>query len=98
MMQRLLAIALLSAACFSQSPLTITVKELPPEPFPSGTCTTDRSGYIGITNNGKEETRLTDAQLGEYVRVRLSQGYSVALYPQISGKIFAIATCESVKR
>ena len=86
---------LFSAVCFSQS--QISVKEVPPEPFPTGTCTQDKSGYIGIPKNGKEETRLTDKQLGEYVRVRLSQGYSVALYPQVSGKIYAIVKCETAK-
>ena len=89
---------LLSSITFSQEKTRVTVNELPPEPFPVGTCKQDVSGYIGIVKNGKEETRLTDTQLGEYVRVRLSQGYSVALYPQVSGKIFAIATCESLKR
>ena len=70
---------------------------MPPEPIPHGTCKEDLSGYIGITKNGKEEIHLTDKQIGEYVRMRLSQGYSIALYPQVSGKIFSIATCESIK-
>jgi hypothetical protein len=74
---------------------TVTVKELPPEAIPVGTCREDASGPLFVINNGKEDYHLTDRQLGEYVRVRLSQGYSVSLYPQVSGKIFAIATCES---
>jgi hypothetical protein len=101
MRQGVIALLLLfSSLTFSQdlSKLHISVKELPPEPFPVGTCKADESGYLGITKAKKEETRLTDKQLGEYVRVRLSQGYSVALYPQVSGKVFAIATCESAKR
>ncbi len=100
MRQSVFALLLLfSSLTFSQNlnELKVGVKELPPEPFPHGTCTQDRSGYIGISKNGKEETQLTDKQLGEYVRVRLSQGYSVTLYPQVSGKVFAIATCETTK-
>ena len=97
MKQSMIALILLFLCLIAPSQ-KLTVKELPPEPFPVGTCKQDVSGYIGITKNAKEETHLTDAQLGEYVRVRLSQGYSVALYPQVSGKVFAIATCESVKR
>jgi hypothetical protein len=74
---------------------TIHVRELPPEPFPTGTCKEDVSGYLGTTKAGEKQTHLTDKQLGEYVRMRLSQGYSISLYPQISGKIFAMARCET---
>jgi hypothetical protein len=90
---------LLSSLTFSQdfSKLQVSVKELPPEPFPVGTCKQDLSGYIGIVKDGKEETNLTDKQLGEYVRMRLAQGYSVTLYPQASGRTYAIATCHSGK-
>lgn len=87
---------LLSSLTFSQEQKpTIHITELPPEPFPFGTCRNSESGYLGVSKGNREITKLTDKQLGEYVRVRLSQGYSVALYPQLSGKIFAIATCES---
>jgi hypothetical protein len=89
----ILAIAVMAIA--DQS--TISVKEVPPEPFPAGTCNSDVSGYVGIVKAGKWEMHLTDKQLGEYVRVRLSQGYSVSLYPQSSGKVYAINTCESRK-
>lgn len=95
------ALFLLSAISFSQNftPPQISVRELPPEPFPAGSCTTDRVGYLGISRDGKDDnTHLTDSQIGEYVRIRLSQGYSVTLYPQASGKIFAMAKCESAKR
>jgi hypothetical protein len=89
----------LAVVALAQSDIrpTITVKPLPPESIPTGTCTSDLIGYIGILKDGKAQTNLTDKQLGEYVRVRLSEGYSVTLYPQASGKIFAIATCESAK-
>jgi hypothetical protein len=94
----ILAGAIASAANAGQQLQTnISVKELPPEPFPVGTCKEDLASYLGTTKGSKENTRLTDRQIGEYVRVRLSQGYSVSLYPQISGNIFAIATCESPK-
>ena len=100
-MKRILFICfLLSAIAFSQdfTPPQISVREIPPEPIPVGTCTTDLEGYLGVSKEGKDDTHLTDAQVGEYVRIRLTQGYSVTLYPQVSGKIFAMAKCESAKR
>jgi hypothetical protein len=75
----------------------VSIKELLPESIPAGTCKDDASGFLTVTKNGKTETHLTDKQLGEYVRVRLSQGYTVTLYPQASGDIFVFATCESAK-
>jgi hypothetical protein len=97
--QSLIAVLLFSAFTFSQdfSKPSVSVKVLPPEAIPVGSCKEDLFGYLGVPRNGKTETQLTDEQLGEYIRVRLSQGYSVVLYPQASGKIFAIATCESDK-
>lgn len=89
-------IAIAAVAC-GESQLAITVKELPPEAIPAGTCKEDMSGYLSVTKAGKEDTHLTDKQLGEYVRVRLSQGYSVSLYPQVSGRVFATANCHSAK-
>ena len=100
MRKSILAVGLLvfMGVAGAQQPKTgVTVTELPPEPFPVGTCVQDVSGYVGIPKAGKWEMHLTDKQLGEYLRIRLTQGYSVSLYPQVSGKIFAIATCESLK-
>ncbi len=75
----------------------ITVRERPPEAIPRGTCKESHSGYVGIASkSGPDITKLTTQQLGEYVAKRLSEGYSITLYPQASGKTFAIATCESV--
>jgi hypothetical protein len=88
----------LATMAFGQSQTTITVRELPPEAIPAGTCTESKSpGFIGITKDGKERTKLTPKEIGEYVSKRLSEGYSVTLYPQAGGRIFAIALCESVK-
>jgi len=74
------------------------VAELPPEPIPAGTCTQSRSGYLGIVDKGKQErTKLTDQEIGEYVRKALAEGYSIELYPQASGKMFTVQTCHSSK-
>lgn len=74
----------------------VVVGEIPPEDIPAGTCTESTAGYLGIVGKDKKErTKFTDKEIGEYVRVRLSQGYSVSLYPQASGKVFAMAHCES---
>jgi len=49
---------------------------------------------LGIVEKDKSErTKLTDQEIGEYVRKRLAEGYSVALYPQASGKMFTVQTC-----
>ncbi len=77
---------------------TVSVSELPPEAIPAGTCKDGTSGYLGIVEKDKKErTKLTDQEIGEYVRKSLAQGYSVALYPQASGKIFAVSTCHQSK-
>ena len=77
---------------------SVTVTELPPEAIPTGTCTQSTSGYLGIVGKDKSErTKLTDQEIGEYVRKALAEGYSVVLYPQASGKMFTQQTCHSTK-
>jgi len=86
------------AAAVAGQPQTVSVTELPPEAIPAGTCTTSSSGYLGIVGKDKSErTKLTDQEIGEYVRKRLAEGYSVALYPQASGKMFTVQTCHPAK-
>jgi uncharacterized protein YdbL (DUF1318 family) len=81
-----------------QSQPAVTVKELPPEAIPAGTCTESYSGYLGIVGKDKKErTILTDQEIGEYVRKRLAEGYSISLYPQASGKVFSVQTCHPTK-
>ena len=96
-MKYLLLTLVAVCALASDDKKVISVKEIPPEAIPVGTCTDSRSGWVGIQKDGKDVTKITDKQLGEYVRVRLSQGYSVALYPQVSGRIYSFAQCESAK-
>jgi len=72
---------------------SIHVRELPPEPIPHGTCTQGHSGYLGVEVSNR--FRLSDEEIGEYVRRQLKEGYSLQLYPQESGRIFSIAACES---
>jgi|SRR5580700_3305780 hypothetical protein len=77
---------------------TVNVTEVPPEAIPAGSCTQSTSGYLGIVGADKSErTKLTDQEIGEYVRKRLAEGYSIALYPQASGKMFTIQTCHPAK-
>jgi hypothetical protein len=75
----------------------LSVRELPPEDIPTGTCTESDSGYLGVARDKKERTQLTDQEIGEYVRKSLAQGYSLTLYPQASGKIFAVANCHPTR-
>src|SRR5579863_9721533 len=98
---------LIFCACFllseltlsAQEPRKITVTELPPEAIPAGTCKESYSGYLEVPDHGKQKrTNFTAQQIGDYVRKRLSEGYSLSLYPQASGRFFVIETCQSVKR
>ena len=78
--------------------LTISVKELPPEPFPVGTCKESYSGYLEVSDQGKpKNTNLSSQEIGDYVKKRLSEGYSLSLYPQVSGRLFIIETCQPKK-
>jgi ribulose bisphosphate carboxylase small subunit len=53
---------------------------------------------LGIVEKDKKErTKLTDQEIGEYVRKRLAEGYSIALYPQASGKMFTVQTCHPTR-
>ena len=96
----ILILLLLPALAFPQEYKMpkISVSELPPEAIPTGTCTQSNAGYLGIVQKDKtERTTLTDREIGEYIRKKLAEGYSVMLYPQASGKIFTFQTCHSAK-
>jgi hypothetical protein len=96
----ILAAAIAAAVSAGQQlQATVTVTEFPPEKIPAGSCTESDSGYLGIVEKDKtERTKLTDQEIGQYVRKKLAEGYSVELYPQASGKTFTIQTCHSEKR
>ena len=87
-------IALVTVALmFLGQSANISVRELPPEPIPHGTCTKGHGGYLGIESSGR--FKLTEEEIGAYVVQHLKEGYSLELYPQVSGRIFSIATCQS---
>ncbi len=88
------------AAVASDPPqMTVSVTELPPEAIPVGTCRGSYSGYLEVTERGKpKKTNFTTQQIGDYVNKRLGEGYSLSLYPQVSGRLFVIESCQSVKR
>ena len=76
----------------------ISVKELPPYPIPKGTCTASYSSFLGVVEKDvKVRGKLTPHEIGDYVSTRLSEGYSVVLYPQPNERIFATEQCESGK-
>jgi hypothetical protein len=86
------------AAVAGQPQTSVSVTELPPEAIPHGSCTASTSGYLGIVGKDKSErTKLSAQEIGEYVQKRLAEGYSVALYPQASGKMFTVQTCHPAK-
>ena len=75
-------------------PTKVSVSELPPEAFPPATCKESYSGYLEVRERGKtKDKNLTPQQVGEYVKKRLSDGYSLSLFPQASGRFFVIETC-----
>jgi len=80
---RFLKITLFSAALAvaaiaqTDSRSTVSIKELPPEAIPGGTCTESQAGFLGIVgNDGKERTKLTAQEIGEYASKRLSDCHS----------------------
>jgi hypothetical protein len=87
------AIVLITAPILLGQSASIHVTELPPEPILHGTCTQGHSGYLGVESSGR--FRLAKEEIGTYVMQQLKEGYSLQLYPQVSGRIFAMATCES---
>jgi hypothetical protein len=98
----LFAVLLLcSPLIFSQEsrlPEKISVTELPPEPVSAGTCQKSYSGYLEIADHKKDKKiNFSSEQIGDYVKKRLAEGYSLSLYPQASGRLFIIETCESKK-
>ena len=100
-MQKFLAVLiLLSAISFSQNSNqpTVSVKELPPEAIPAGTCKGSYSGYLEIPERGKmKDMNFTPQQIGDYVKKRLSAAYSLSLYSQASGRLFVIESCQPKK-
>jgi hypothetical protein len=95
-----LTLAVITAAVAGeQSQTAISIRALPPEAIPVGTCTSTTASYLVIGKGDKpSDYKLSDKQIGEYVRIRMAQGYSVELYPQDSGKIYVVATCHATKR
>lgn len=96
----IVALAVVSVAMLNagqpQFPTNITVRELPPEDFPKATCKDSRSGYLEITEtDGHDRTALTNEEIGKYVKERIAEGMSVDIYPQLSGRMFVIATCHT---
>lgn len=96
-MKTLVAIAVLFTAAFLSfvsaqtfTKPTITVTELPETDVTWGSCKDSTSGYLG---DGKNEVP-TASQLGEYTTKRLSEGYSIKMWPQPKGRVFVVATCE----
>jgi hypothetical protein len=93
-----LVLAVITGDTAGQLRTSVSVIELPPEVIPAGACTGSPSGYLGVVEKDKtERTKLTDQEVGQYVRKSLAEGYSVTLYPQASGRIFVKATCHPTK-
>jgi hypothetical protein len=88
-------LTLATMAVIAQQVPRISVHELPPETIPQGTCKQGHSGYLGVEGTKYNRFDLSEKEIGEYVVKKLSEGYSLSLYPQDSGRIFSIATCEA---
>jgi hypothetical protein len=74
----------------------VKVMETPPEAIPVGTCQKSYSGYLEVQDHGKiKDVKISTQQIGDYVKKRLGEGYSLSLYPQASGRVFIIETCEA---
>ena len=68
-----------------------SIKAMPGEPIPKGTCTYSTSGYL--EKDGKREFK--DADLGKLIAPALRQGYVITLYPPTKHGIYAYQECPS---
>ena len=93
---RIMIVLLLAGMILMAQSATIHVRELPPEPIPpGGNCTPSHSGYLGVEERISNRFALEPSEIGRYVLSRINQGYSLTLYPQASGRMFAMAQCEA---
>lgn len=95
-MRLVLAILMITAAVATSSsqeptkPAITSITALPSDPIlTTGSCTASRSGYL----QEKGRTKLTKAEIGEFVRDSLSDGYVVTIYPETKSGIFVDMEC-----
>ena len=64
------------------------------DPLAKPVCGSSTSGYV--EKDGR--TKLTEAELGRFIRSSLRDGYTLTLYPESKNGIFADMRCPSAKK
>lgn len=78
-----------------KKPSITSIRAMPGEPIPKGTCSYATSGYLEM--DGSRE--FTDADLGKLIAPALRQGYVITLYPPIPGHgIYAFQDCPAAQK
>ena len=76
-------------------PAITSVTALPSDPIlTTGICTSSRSGYL----EAKGRTKLTKAEIGDFIQSSLSEGYAVTIYPETKNGIFVDMECVAANR
>jgi hypothetical protein len=74
----------------TDKPRISNITVLPSEPVqPSGNCKASSSGYL--EKNGR--TKMTKAELGNFVDSSLRDGYAVTIYPETKRGVFVNLEC-----
>jgi hypothetical protein len=86
---------LTSLTAFSQetSKPALSIKLLPPNAVPAGTCKEDEYGYLDTSKGDNKWVPYTPLQIGGYLADRAKQGFVVTVYPQPNGRLWVAATC-----
>jgi hypothetical protein len=71
----------LALAISAQQDVRISVRELPPEPIPLGTCTQSHSGYLGVEQRVNGHFDISKEEIGEYVLSGIHQGLTTRRAP-----------------
>jgi hypothetical protein len=93
---KILVYSALAGMLVAQQSPRVTVRELPPEPIPKGSCKDGHSGYLGVEGTKSSRFDVSEQEIGEYVVTQIRQGYSLTLYPQASGRIFRDCLLEAM--
>ena len=83
----------LTAGSQEMSKPAVSMKMMPPDPIPHGSCNQDEFGYLD-TGDGPNHWKPYGAdELGEYLDDRAKKGFVVTVYPQPNGRLWVYAAC-----
>lgn len=90
-----LATTLAAAGQETAKPQVGKVVGIPSDLTVSGNCTAATQGYLSMP---KGRTKLTEAEIGKFVRSSLRNGYVITVYPETGNGIFVDLECLKAKQ